>query len=275
VLALAAAIGLSRELDPITAPPGATNAVAVSASGDILLAGATLALLDGESHAARWTRELDEPVTCAAALGDGRFLSATRRHVQVHAADGTVQDAWAPLAEQAWVTSLAVGSNVVFVCDAGQRAVWRYDLDGRLQDRLPPVTESASTNRFTIPSPYFDTVFADGSFWVVNSGAHEIRRYAPQGTLFGRWGGPSMSDPAGFVGCCNPIHLAAVPGGGFATAEKGIPRIKRYAADGTLQAVVADEGAFARGRIVQDLAVDTQGRVLVLDGAHLRIFSVP
>jgi hypothetical protein len=66
-----------------------------------------------------------------------------------------------------------------------------------------------------------------------------------------------------------------VPGGGFATAEKGIPRIKRYAADGTLQAVVADEGAFARGRIVQDLAVDTQGRVLVLDGAHLRIFSVP
>lgn len=259
----------------LLAPPGATNAIAVLINGHVLLAGASLALLDGTSNAVLWTRSIDEPVTSAAALADGRFLTATRRHVQVHAADGAVVDEWAPLSEQAWITSLAVGSNRVFVCDAAQRAVWRYDLDGRMVDRLPPVADADAAERFAIPSPYFDAVFAQGSFWVVNPGGHEIRRYSPEGKLLSRWGQASMSDPAGFVGCCNPIHLAAIPSGGFVTAEKGVPRLKRYAGDGSLRELAADAEDFARGRVLQDIAVDARGRILVLDGARLRVFAAP
>lgn len=265
----------AREVASFAAPPGATNAVAVLGDGSILLAGDTVAALDPVTGATRWSHPLDDPATCAVALSGGRFATATRRGVRVHAADGAVEDPWALLSEQAWITSLAVGSNTVFVCDAGQRVVWRYTLDGRLIDRLPPAADAAATNRFTVPSPYFDAVFSDGSFWIANSGAHEIRRYSPEGTRLATWGHASMADPAGFVGCCNPIHLAVLPDGTFATAEKGIARVKLHGSDGRLLRVVAGADAFARGRVVRDLAADARGRVLVLDGDRLRVFEIP
>ncbi len=83
-----------------------------------------------------------------------------------------------------------------------------------------------------------------------------------------------MSD---FFGCCNPAHFAVLPDGRFVTSEKGIPRIKIYTAQGQFECVVAgpeqlavddsrmadpSEGADKR---VFDVAVDRQGRVLVLD----------
>jgi len=69
----------------------------------------------------------------------------------------------------------------------------------------------------------------------------------------------------GFAGCCNPSHFALLPGGGFVTSEKGLPRVKEYSPDGTLRTVVAGSEGFAPGSVGLDLATDPGGRVYVLD----------
>ena len=83
-----------------------------------------------------------------------------------------------------------------------------------------------------------------------------------------------MSD---FFGCCNPAHFAILPDGRFVTSEKGIPRIKVYSAQGQFECVVAgpeqlavdsrqlSDPRLAADKRVFDVAVDSRGRVLVLD----------
>ncbi len=69
----------------------------------------------------------------------------------------------------------------------------------------------------------------------------------------------------GFCGCCNPSHLARMADGRFVTSEKGLPRVKLYAEDGTFVGLVAGTDAFAKETVGLDLAVDGDGRILVLD----------
>lgn len=275
ILALGMANIRGQAQEAIPVPPGAAQTVAVLASGDLLLAGTTLACLDSRDLKVRWTRPLeDAPATCAVGLPERGFLTASKRQVRVHAADGAVSDVWGDLGEQAWVTALAVGDGTVFVCDAGQRAVWRFNTGGELLGRIPANAEAEADERFTVPSPFFDAVYADGAFWVANPGAHEVRRYSATGaSLEGRWGFASMQDPGGFAGCCNPIHLAVLPKGGLATAEKGIPRIKEHTAQGHLVRIIADPTALSKKCVLADLAVGQDGTLYALDGQNLRMFS--
>ena len=87
------------------------------------------------------------------------------------------------------------------------------------------------------------------------------------------WGTASLA-ASGFGGCCNPSHIALLPDGSLVTSEKGLPRVKVYDADGTFRAVVAGPESFRPGTVGLDLAVDDEGRVLVLDPSReeLRIF---
>jgi hypothetical protein len=79
----------------------------------------------------------------------------------------------------------------------------------------------------------------------------------------------------GFCGCCNPTHMAILPDGSFVTSEKGLPRVKIHAQSGELKAVVAAPDSFAEHTVGLDLAVDSAGRILVLDpvARAVRIFS--
>ena len=90
-----------------------------------------------------------------------------------------------------------------------------------------------------------------------------------------------------FCGCCNPVNLAVLADGRIVTAEKGIPRVKVHAADGRFECVVAGPKQLAPTKTITeetrtqfkllavDLAVDSGGRVLVLDPARrsVRIFN--
>jgi hypothetical protein len=79
----------------------------------------------------------------------------------------------------------------------------------------------------------------------------------------------------GFCGCCNPTDIAVLPDGRVVTAEKGIPRVKILDRDGTLSCVVATPDDLSAAASGLDLAIDTGGRVLVLDrqARLLRVFA--
>ena len=83
------------------------------------------------------------------------------------------------------------------------------------------------------------------------------------------------------------INLAVLADGRFVTCEKGIPRVKVYEVDGTLESVVAGPESFLEPDIPGagpaldysegslDVAIDSGGRIFVLDSVadNIRIMT--
>lgn len=192
--------------------------------------------------------------------------------------EGVVIGTWTDgLNDKSLVTSLAVAEDTVFAADAGNRVVLRFDLDGRFQGRIGEANAARGVRGFVIPSAHFDVaVTADGLVRIANPGARRIETFTPDGDFLGHWGRAS-ADIDGFFGCCNPADFAVFPDGRFVTAEKGIPRVKIYSAQGEFNCVVADPQILGQtinaAQLDQDsghtptfdVAVDRSGRVLVLD----------
>ncbi|MGO9113672.1 MAG: hypothetical protein ACLP9L_30950 [Thermoguttaceae bacterium] len=194
-------------------------------------------------------------------------------HVEVYDLRGTRLAVWHSCGPEAVFTSIATTEHEVWVADAGNRLVWRFDVEGK---SLEPVGRpDASQNRpgFLVTSHYFDLAAGtDDLVYVVNPRLLRVEGFTHNGEYETAWGkgSPAVAD---FFGCCNPAQLAVLPDGCFVTAEKGIPRVKVYSLDGHFQTVVA--GPSQLTDTPTDLAADRQGRVLVLDGraAKVRVFE--
>jgi hypothetical protein len=201
---------------------------------------------------------LDGEPTCLALGPGGRILVGMADHVElVDPATGRA-DTWPDLGSQAVITSVAYGSSGVYAADAGNRMVMRFDTRGKLLGQLD--------RGFVVPSPYFDVAVAgDGSVWVANPGAQNVRHYAPEGSLLAAWGKPSIAVD-GFAGCCNPAALTILPCGELVTAEKGSVRVKVFETDGSLTSVVAQPRDFPPAEV--SVRVSTRkangGEVIVL-----------
>ena len=249
------------------------SALAVAESGTVYVSGKdAVLLLDGEGretarHAVQGTPD------AIAIAPDGKLLLGMRNHVQVLDPAGQPLAAWNDLGERAYITSIAADDKNVFVADAGNRVVLRYDYGGNVLNEMGQRDLKREFEGFVVPSPYFDTAFdASGLLWVVNPGRHGLENHRPTGELVSSWYKPGMDLP-GFCGCCNPTHIAFRSDGSVVTAEKGINRVKVYAPDNTLIGVVAtpedlkapsDENDSHSP--VKDLAVDKKDRILVLVG---------
>jgi sugar lactone lactonase YvrE len=195
-------------------------------------------------------------------------------HVEVYFASGKRKAVWADLGHEALITSIAIQGEDVYVADAGNKMVMRFDVSGRLIGYIGREKRASDIRRFVIPSPYFDiAVERDGTLWVVNPGRHSLLHFTPEGKFISSWG-YSSSDIYGFCGCCNPSHIAITGGGEFVTSEKGIPRVKVYDERGEFIGVVAGHEQFTERSVGLDLAVDSQGRIIVLDPnlSSVRIF---
>jgi len=222
------------------------------------------------------------------AITDSAIYVAMKDHVEEYDHQGDRLAAWQSPGDEAVLTSIAVSKDDVFVADAGNRVVLRYDRTGELINRIGEKDEARNIPGFVVPSPYFDLAVAgDGLLRVTNPGRHHIEAYTFNGDRE-FWWGEFSSGPGGFCGCCNPVSFAMLDDDSYVTCEKGLIRVKVYDPDGVFVGVVAGPEQLAPGGVshvcldpVQcqaggfDVAVDAAGRVLVLDTIKnvVRVFT--
>lgn len=208
---------------------------------------------------------------------DERFYIGTRDRIIITDKKGRVQKEWASLGENAWITSLALSENYIFIADAGQRIVWCYDTDGDFIRKIGEKSLEKNISGFVVPGPYFDLAMApDGLLRVVNPGNHQIEAYTIDGDREFAWGkfGNRLED---FTACCNPVSIAVLSNSDIITCEKGIARVKVYDTYGKLKGFVADPEEFknipssigSKPEQTQlygfDVAADDKGHVFMLD----------
>lgn len=188
---------------------------------------------------------------------DGTCYVALRHSVQVFNATGMRTATWQGFGEKAYITSLTVDGDTVWVADAGHRTIHRLRTDG--------TTLGQVGHGLVVPSPHLDVAAgANGTVLVANPGRHRVETYNTRGRLLTHWGTAGMGEKA-FSGCCNPADFARLPDGRVVTAEKGLRRVKVYEPDGAFAALVAGPETFGKGVDPVDLACDGQGRIYTLE----------
>ncbi len=218
---------------------------------------------------------MKDPVFCLSIDRNHDLYLGMADHVEVYGRNGRRKASWESLGEEAVITSIAVAKESVFVADAGDLIVWKFDKSGNRLKRIGEKDEARDIPGFIIPSPFFDVAIdPDGFLWVANTGRHSLENYTQDGDFRTSWGEFSM-EIEGFSGCCNPSHFIILEDGSFVTSEKGIARVKVYNRIGNLVSVVAPPDKFIEGTVGLDLAVDSSLRIFVLDPLQklVRIFE--
>lgn len=264
-----------------SAPRRETKRVAVGPDGRIYLCAGNYVSVVTPEETLVLEFALPDLACCVAVAKDGQVFAATRNHIEVFDANGKRVAQWDSAGRKSWLTGLAVDDQQVFAADSGNRIILRYDRAGKLLGRWGE-KDNGNAPGFVVPSPYLSVRFhPDGLLRVNNPGRHQVEAYTLEGSFEGAWGRPSagLKD---FCGCCNPIAMAVLPDGRIVTAEKGIPRVKVYAADGHFQSVAAGTESFVENakacsdlndctRGGMDLAADAQGRIYLLDVVTNRV----
>ena len=255
-----------------------SHAIAVDAKGGIYVAGDNAVRVLAPNGDAISEISLSEIVRCVEPGDDGRLYLGTKDRVEVYDDRGQRIASWESLGANAVLTAIDVSGEDVFVADAGNRIVVRYDVSGKIVSRIGKKDLERNVPGFAIPSAYFDlAVSKDGLLRVVNPGRLRVEAYTLDGGFEFSWGKSSVA-VEGFCGCCNPANFALLPDGGFVTSEKGLARVKVYDSEGTFVGVVAGSEQLLEGGTPYiaelpeqhrvggfDVAVDPDGRVLVLD----------
>lgn len=215
-----------------------------------------------------------EKANCIAVDNSRNVIIGMKNHIEIYGQNGNLISKWKTISEKTIITSIAINKRDIFVADAGNRIVYRYNKSGRLLNTIGKKDESKGIKGFIIPSPYFDLAIGrNEELWVVNPGLHTLMAFKPEGDLITPWKKSSMGVD-GFNGCCNPSHIAMLSNGSFVTSEKGIERVKIHNQTGEFECAVASPENFVSGSRGMDLAVDSQDNIFVLDPENnkIRIF---
>ncbi|MBI3858275.1 MAG: NHL repeat-containing protein [Planctomycetes bacterium] len=211
--------------------------------------------------------DLDKTPNCVAVGPDSTVYVGFMDHVEVFDAKGARQAVWAKPGPTAWITSIAVAPEAIYVADFGDKSVYRCDKSGKVLGMLGEMGPTPGSGKYEVPSPYFDVaVDASGKPWVAHVGKQRLESYKADGSLDSTWG-KQGNNLQGFSGCCNPSHIVLRKDGSFVTSEKGLVRVKIHNPAGELVGVVAAAKEFEKNIHGLDLAVDSKDRILVLDPA--------
>lgn len=207
--------------------------------------------------------QLDDQPTCIHVNGETVYI-AFGSYLSQYYADGRLIKKWDSPGEKTVITSVATKEDKVYVADAGNRRVLRYDTHGQLEGQFEGKREADDLHGFVIPSGYFDLAVYQDELWVVNPGMHALENYTDDGILRGYWEKISMKIE-GFSGCCNPAQMTIDANGNFITSEKGVIRMKIYKPSGELIGVVAEPEKFADGIHAPEPVVTESGQIIALD----------
>lgn len=253
------------------------TAVTCDKEGRIYVAGKDSLQVFGMNGKLQKTILLQGSASCMSISENGNLLIGMQDHLEIYDLNGERLKKWPSISPDTYISSVGSMNNDIYIADAGVKIVYRYTEDGKLINKIGQKDPATSVPGFVIPSPYFDLApDKDGNLWVVNPGLHQFEKFSPDGKLLSTWGNAGM-DIRSFCGCCNPSHMAILPGGGFVTSEKAIERVKIYDASGNFVCVVALPDQFEEGTHGIDLAVGPKGEIIMLDPLRLqiRIFEVP
>ena len=215
----------------------------------------------------RWSTA--KPGLAVAVSGDGRVFVGEAGQVEIFDSTGRLIATWRDQERLGLVTAIGFSKGNVFLADARDRCIRRYDAGGKY---LNNIGKDNRMNGFLIPNGVVDFgVDAKGILHAANPGKHRVERYTQEGELLGYFGRFDGRDPAGFSGCCNPTNLAVTDGARIWVTEKGGPRAKVYDSGGKLMAVIA-AGVFDPNCKNMSIAAGSRGRVHVADTVKLQIF---
>ena len=201
--------------------------------------------------------DVDAAPSCLAVDANGTLYAGIGNHIEVFHAGGVRMTSWEPSSEDALPVSIALRDGDVFVGDARHEQVLLYDRGGVLVDSIQRLVLFSSPILGMAVDP-------EGDLWVANAGGRELRCYGRNGSVKKGWS-KSGRDIGHFSGCCNPVDIAIRADGSIVTSEKNIVRVKVVSPAGELIGVVAGPKAFDQSITKLDIAVDSRGRVLVLD----------
>jgi len=281
-------VGKYRRTDPeligyervrrFKAPVARPRRIAIDGQDRLYLAaGKTISVMDGAGGPLSKIAA-SGPVRSLTVADDGTLYVGIRDHVELYNPQGERLKVWDKPEGKPFLTGLALSENELFVADAGNRMILRYDRSGQFKGRLATKDRDRGIPGLVIPSPYLDVEMgADGLLRVNNPGRHRVEVYTVEGDLEFFWGKPSMAIK-GFCGCCNPVNIALLPDGRCVTFEKGLPRVKVYGPLGDFETVVAGPESFADSGDKQSImdadestyggldgVIDSRGEIYVLD----------
>lgn len=173
--------------------------------------------------------------------------------------------------EKCLITSITSDEENLFIADAGNKIIHRYDYQGKYINSIGTKNKEMGIRGFVLPSAYFDIqINREGDIWAANPGFHAFELFSKEGSLKSSWERTSMQVD-GFSGCCNPSHFALLSNGSFVTSEKGIERIKIHDQTGNFQSIVAPPNDFIEGTKGIDLAVNSKDEIYLIDPVKSKI----
>lgn len=245
---------------------GTPRSVSITPDGEFLIGGDSFLALYSFSGELLETVSLSKEPHYAIIPGEGEVLSGNiivvfKNSIEILSKNFEHIDTFKPFHEDAYISSLSLDGENLYLADAKNRLVYVLNSDGELihrigekiKDVVSKIEETESSDEETeyqsgfygleVPSrPVLSVLYDknDDKLRVSNPGRHRIETFTREGHWVPPPWGLHTNNFEGFSGCCNPAAIALLSDGSIVTEENHIRRIKVYSSDGELQAVVAD-----------------------------------
>ncbi len=210
------------------------------------------------------TWKAPERASCLGVASDGRVAVGSPGRVDLYNDAGVRTGGFAAGTREkpADVTAIRLVRDEVLVADAAARVIRRYELHGTERGVIGAQNK---TGGFMLPNRSLDfDVDASGLVHATDTGRHQVTSWTLDGTMVASFGKFGLAKPEDFVGCCNPVNVAAAPDGGIVTAEKVAARVKVFGKDRALLGVIGPE-SFDRMCWHIYVGVDSTGRIVTGD----------